>query len=270
MSPLWTCPLCGEPLRPEGKALQCPARHSFDYARERYVNLLATHRRHSREPGDSREMIDARRRVHGADVYRPLLEALVATLQPVLGVGDSLLDLGCGEGYYSHGVTTALPRVRLYGVDIAKPAVRLAAKACPQGEFAVASAFDLPLPEASMQAIFSVFAPASDAELLRLLKQGGYYLKVMPGADHLWELRQLLYDAPRRHDRAQVDLAGFESVAHRPVQFALNLQGALLHDLVAMTPYAYGGQRENKARLLELESLQVQADFVLSLYRRGD
>jgi 23S rRNA (guanine745-N1)-methyltransferase len=268
VSPLWTCPLCREPLQRDGGTLACPARHSFDYAREGYVNLLPAQRKRSREPGDNREMMAARRAVHGADLYRPLLDAIVAALQPLLPAGECLLDLGCGEGYYSHGVMAALPEIKLYGVDIAKPAVRLAAKTCPTGRFAVASAFELPLPAQSMGAILSVFAPADDGELLRLLKPDGHYVKITPGAHHLWELRQLLYATPKPHVQQQTVPAGMAELASVPVRFTLDLRGALLPDLVAMTPYAYTGQRQNKAQLAGLDSLQTQADFLLGVYRR--
>ncbi len=270
MSTFWCCPLCREPLQREGNSLQCAARHCFDYAREGYVNLLPAQRKRSREPGDSREMIDARRRVHGASLYQPLVDAIVAALRPLLAEGDSVLDLGCGEGYYSQGLLAASLPIDLFGLDIAKAAVRLAAKACPAGEFAVASAFDVPLPARSMSAVVSVFAPASDAELARLLRPGGHYLKVAPGANHLWELRQLLYSSPRPHEQSPGCPAGLEVIALTPVTFTLDLQGQLLQDLVAMTPYAYGGQRENKARLAELDSLQCQADFALTLCRLGE
>lgn len=270
MSLLWLCPLCREPLQREGNSLQCPARHCFDYAREGYVNLLPANRKGSGEPGDNREMIEARRRVHESDLYRPLADALCSVLQALVEPGDSLLDLGCGEGYYSKAVISALPSTRIYGVDIAKAAVRFAAKACPTGHFAVASAFDIPLPAQSVSAVFSVFAPASDAELVRLLKPGGYYLKVTPGASHLWELRQLLYDTPRQHAEQPSLPAGFDTAAQSSVQFPFTLKDSLLDDLVAMTPYAYGGQREKKEKLAALDCLQTQADFVLTLYRRNE
>lgn len=270
VSVLWVCPLCREPLHPEGGSLQCPARHSFDVAREGYVNLLPSHRKRSREPGDSRDMIDARRRVHGADVYRPLVDAIIAALAPHVAPGDAVLDLGCGEGYYTQGIMAEIADARFYGVDIAKPAVRMAAKACTQASFAVASAYDLPLPENCMSAVFNVFAPVSVPELQRVLRPGGLYLKVTPGARHLWALRQLLYDEPRPHVEAQPTPPGFTLENSRSLPFKLDLHGELLRDLVAMTPYAYGGQRENKARLEALTNLPVEADFVLSNYRCDD
>ena len=97
----WCCPLCGDPLSQRDRALSCPSRHSFDIAREGYVNLLPANRKRSRDPGDNREMIEARRRVHAADVYRPLAERLASLVSETAGGDARVLDLGCGEGYYA-------------------------------------------------------------------------------------------------------------------------------------------------------------------------
>lgn len=266
--PLWLCPLCRGSLARTSGSLRCPQGHCFDYAREGYVNLLPVNRKRSREPGDSREMIDARRRVHVADLYRPLVDALARLLAAECGAAPVLLDLGCGEGYYSKCVQQALAPALLYGIDIAKPAVRLAAKTFPEGHFAVASAFAVPLPDASVDAVFCVFAPRSEAELARLVKPGGCFIEVSPGEHHLWELRQLIYDTPRPHKPPEAPAQGFAPLQPVRVQFDLPLRGSLLRDLLAMTPYAHGGQREHKSQLENLDALDTRAEFLLSVYRR--
>ena len=256
-------------MQARDSSLVCPSGHCFDIAREGYVNLLPASRKRSRDPGDNRDMIEARRRVHQAEIFRPLAEAVAGGLSAVCGQGSTILDMGCGEGYYTGVMLDKLTGVSAYGVDIAKPAVRLAAKACRPGHFAVASAFDVPLPDASIHAIVSVFAPHSATELNRLVKPGGHYLKVTPAPNHLWELRQLLYDDPRPHQEARCQLDGFQVETEEALEFTVALAGPLLHDLVAMTPYAYGGQRENKNRLASLGSLQLRMAFALTLYSQG-
>lgn len=264
----WTCPNCRQPLLQEAHSLVCESGHCFDVAREGYVNLLPANRKHSKEPGDNREMIDARRRVHQAQLYRPLAEKIAEVMQP-LAVADALvLDLGCGEGYYSGVLLESMAGILIHAVDISKPAVRLAAKACQAGHFAVASAFDVPLADTSVDAAFSVFAPTDDKELARLITPGGYFLDVSPAPSHLWELRQLLYDNPRQHEPALRHLPLFEHQASEQLSFRLMLAGEELADLIAMTPYAYGGQRENKKKLAQLDSLELQVSFALGLFRR--
>ena len=270
MSAKWLCPLCRQPLQAADGSSRCADGHCFDKAKEGYINLLPVNRKRSREPGDNRDMIEARRRVHGAGLYQPLADKISSTLQDVLGEDACMLDLGCGEGYYSQCLLAAMPGVALHAVDIAKPAVRLAAKACKSAHFAVASAFDVPLAKGSLDAVLGVFAPASDAELARLIKPGGCYLKVSPGEDHLWELRQQLYDTPRPHLPAMPAIPGFAAPTTSRLRFLLDLQGGILRDVLAMTPYAYGGLREHKERLSGSSSLQTRADFLLTLYRREE
>ena len=246
----------------------CPANHCFDRAREGYVNLLPPHRKRSRDPGDNREMINARRRVHSARHYQPLADRMVLLLNENIRQGARLLDLGCGEGYYSGELIQRLAGTRLHAVDISRTAVKLAARACPEGEFAVASSVAVPLADATVDAAFSVFAPTDAAELKRLLAPGGCFLNVSPGPGHLWELRQVLYSQPRPHPTPTAQLEGFEAARQQSLAFTLELQGQQLQDVIAMTPYAYSARREHKQQLAELQSMRLQADFVLSLHRR--
>lgn len=264
----WTCPNCFKPLTNDGNSLRCEAGHCFDVAREGYVNLLPASRKRSKDPGDNREMIEARRRVHQAQLYHPLAAKISAWISAISDNDGIVLDLGCGEGYYTGVLQRQASKLSIYGVDIAKPAIRLASRACPTVRFAVASSFGVPLADDSVNVAFSVFAPTGAEELARLIRPGGYYLEVSPAPSHLWELRELLYDKPRPHQQAIRELPLFEHVDGQMVEFTLELADEQLGDLVAMTPYAYGGPRENKARLSQLDSLQLQLSFSLNLYRR--
>ena len=214
-------------------------------------------------------MVDARRRVHAAGLYQPLADAIVELFAGQLGGGVSLLDLGCGEGFYSINLLRQMGSVELHAVDVSRPAVRLAARACPDGEFAVASSFAVPLPDAGVDGAFSVFAPTSETELRRLVAPGGFFLNVAPGPEHLWQLRQMLYAQPRAHPAPANRLDGFDESRQHSLAFELNLEGQQLQDVIAMTPYAYGGRREQKQQLAELRSMRLQTAFVLSLHRRG-
>lgn len=255
-------------LSKEGNSLLCEAGHCFDLAKEGYVNLLPASRKRSKDPGDNREMIEARRRVHDAQLYRPLAERMSTWIHALSDNRGTALDLGCGEGYYTGLLHREVGNMSVYGVDIAKPAVRLAAKSCPEVCFAVASSFDVPLADESVDVAFSVFAPTGAEELARLVRPAGYYLDVSPAPAHLWQLRELLYEKPRPHEQVIRALPEFESVDDQRVEFSLQLAGAQLDDLIAMTPYAYGGRREHKRKLTQLDSLELQVAFSLKLYKR--
>ena len=260
--------MCRQPL--SGCApLQCDKGHSFDRAREGYVNLLPANKKRSLEPGDNATMIAARRRVHETGVYQPLADSMASLLTDTAAIAAGpLLDLGCGEGYYAGYLGEHLSAVSILGVDMAKPAVRLAAKRYPGVEFAVASAFAVPLAADSVGSVVSVFAPAAPEELQRLLPAGGVYLKVTPAPMHLWSLREALYTAPRPHAEEAVVVTGFSPASTSTVRFTISAGQALLADIVAMTPFAYRGQREKRLLLLQRESVQLEMVFTLSLLIR--
>jgi 23S rRNA (guanine745-N1)-methyltransferase len=263
---MWICPHCREVLSPDGdQSLACVSGHRFDFAREGYINLLPANRKRSRNPGDSHEMISARARIHDASLYQPLAQSMVELIAATGQAPGTALDIGCGEGFYSQALLSAFPGARLFAVDIAKSAVRLAARRYKACHFAVASAFDLPLADASIDLVQSVFAPVKESELQRLLRPGGLYLKVVPAPRHLWELRSILYDDPRPHRDSLDCPPEFELINRQTVEYPLTLQRELLGDLVAMTPYAHKGQREHRGRLDNLEQLELQMAFTVAL-----
>ena len=260
--------MCTEPLTGLSP-LQCQNGHSFDRAREGYVNLLPANKKRSREPGDNALMVAARRRVHDAGAYQPLAHAMVTVLANLDGVADgSILVLGCGEGYYAGYLGEQVPAASLLGIDVAKSAVRLAAKRYSRVGFAVASAFAVPLAAGSLGSAVSVFAPAAPGELQRLLPAGGVYLKVTPAPMHLWSLREALYASPRPHTEEAVLVPGFSPVNTSTVRFTLSAGQALLADIVAMTPFAYRGQREKRLALLQRESMQLEMVFTVTALTR--
>jgi len=266
---MWACPHCRLTLRagPEARSLTCASGHAFDRAREGYVNLLPANRKRSGDPGDNAEMVAARRRVHHADIYRPLADAVVATLTAAK-VEGRVLDLGCGEGYYTQALAVALPRTSIYGVDISRNAVRLAAKKCPAADIAVASAFSLPVPDGSLDAVVRIFAPSQDSELLRVLKPHGFYLEVGPGPRHLWQLRQGLYDAPREHAQAREDIAGMTLYERGELQYEVQPEPGQLADIISMTPFAHRAPKPRRDSLLASELSAVSMVFSLRLFRR--
>jgi 23S rRNA (guanine745-N1)-methyltransferase len=265
---MWACPHCRQALYlvPDQTAWVCTNRHQFDRAREGYVNLLPAHRKGSRKPGDNTAMVAARRRVHGAAVYQDLARAVQ---QQVAGLPDihSILDSGCGEGYYSRAMAEALPDARICGVDISREAVRLAAREQKSAQFAVASSYELPLPDDSQNLVARLFAPAGDGEVARVLQPAGYYLEVSPAARHLWELREILYEKPLEHAAARLVIEGMQLLHHRECEYEIMLSQPLLWDLVDMTPYAHRSSHARRETLRGLESLAVSMAFSLNLFQ---
>lgn len=265
------CPLCRSPLQAERARYVCPQGHSFDIAREGYVNLLPVQRKRSRQPGDSAEMLLARRRFLDSGAYAPLVDALLNSLQD--SACRHVLDAGCGEGYYLHELFERLPGERDFlGLDIAKPAVRAAARRNPAIRWLVASAADVPLPAGALDAVLCVFARLEAAEFARLLRDDGHLLLVVPGPDHLLGLRQAIYEQvrPHREGRFHDDCAPFfELLETQSVRFSFSLDDeARLDDLLQMTPYAWRLTEQARQRLVSGLPLSMTADFRLHHYRR--
>ncbi|MDB2364532.1 methyltransferase domain-containing protein [Luminiphilus sp.] len=255
---VWRCPSCGQALEDSDDRLLCPANHSFDRSKEGYVNLLPVQKKRSKRPGDSLEMVLGRRAVHEALLYQPLAEALgdVAAAKPQI---KTLLDVGCGEGFYAGVLSSRLPHLALYGVDVAKPAVKLAAKTYPHHHYAVASSRDLPVMTSMIDMALCVFSPANDAEISRVLRPGGFYLEIGPGPEHLWQLKSALYEQPREHKPLRRKMVGGCLVDEGEVRYRRTLDNDLLRALLAATPFAFRGRRESRA------ALQAQSNFLVTI-----
>ena len=269
---LFTCPHCASPLRREERSYTCPNGHCFDIAKEGYVHLLPANQKHSKSPGDDKGMVTARNQFLSRDYYAPLRDALCALALEHTGGQVSVLDSGCGEGYYTAGIHAALTgagrQVALAGIDLSKPSVRLAAKCVPQGEFAVASAYHLPVADGSIDLLLNCFSPLALEEFRRVLRPGGLFLYVVPAANHLWELKQVLYDKPYPNQEQDIPYEGFSYVSVVPVDTTMEVAGEDLPNLFQMTPYYWKTPKEGAARLAALDGLKVQAAFSIHVFRR--
>ena len=275
MTSLFRCPLCAAPLTREPGRYLCPAGHSFDRAAAGYTHLLPANQKHSKHPGDDGNMVAARSAFLDKDYYSPLRDTLCRLA--VEGTGDLpspvLLDSGCGEGYYTCGLYRALARAdrvpRAAGIDLSKFALRRAAKRLPEGEFAVASAYRLPLADHSVDLLVNVFSPLAPGEFARVVKRGGLFCYVVPSARHLWELKEVLYPKPYENPVKREAYSGFVWQDVRQVRFSLELASpADVMALFGMTPYAWKTPREGVARLEQKDRLTCQAGFDVHLYRR--
>lgn len=271
MKSLFCCPICGEKLKWEETRCVCPNRHSFDMAREGYVNLLPANRQHSKTPGDDRDMTAARTRFLDGGWYSPLRSALVELAEKALPSGGALLDAGCGEGWYTSALEEMVKKKdgRTAGVDLSKPAVKKAARRCPAAEIAVASVYHLPLADSSVDVLVNCFSPLAAEEFARVVRPGGLFLYVVPGPRHLWELKSFLYENPYENEEKREEYPGFalESVTAVETTFTLT-NGEDIMALFGMTPYAWKTPREAVERLERVEKLTVTAQFRIHALRR--
>ena len=271
MDSLFICPICGAALVREATRYACPAGHSFDMAKEGYVNLLPANRQHSKTPGDDKAMTVARTRFLEGGWYAPLREKLCELARRDLPEKGTLLDAGCGEGWY----TAALAQVaaekggRAAGVDLSKPAVKKAARRCPEAQIAVASVYHLPLADRSVHLLVDCFSPLAIEEFYRVLSSGGKFLYVVPGPRHLWELKEILYDTPYENEEKAEDYPGFTLEEIIPVETSFTLTDPQdIQALYHMTPYTWKTPKEGAARLAGVKRLTVTAQFRIHVYQK--
>lgn len=270
---MWRCPLCEHTLDTTNTTWRCANNHAFDRAKAGYVNLLPVQFKKSLQPGDDKAMLQARRGFHQRGSYRHLmlrLADMLAESHPQPGI--SLYDAGCGEGAYLRSVTANLESqnktVKAAGSDIAKLAVEMAARQDKSHQYVVASSHQLPVRDATLNAVMQIFAPGEAAEYARVLSTDGILLTVSPGPEHLYELKQQIYDSPAKHTLPDTHLPHFSLENHCQVTFPLTFEDAShVSELIAMTPFTWKLSAQQKEALCETLTT-VTADFICQLWRK--
>ena len=260
------CPICGELLTKQDKSYRCGRNHSFDIARQGHVNLLPVQQKRSLNPGDTAEQVVSRRAFLDGGFYAPIRNAL-CTLAQDHGCTGPILDIGCGEGYYSAGLAEAL-NAELLGLDISKEAVRYAAGRYKNATWICASAARLPVKDQSVGLLTSLFALTMPEEFKRVLRKDGAYIQVLAAEDHLLGLKNIIY--PELHHKEKFstpEIPGFTLVESRPLQFTFTVEEEQVQNLLSMTPHVYRISKEGAERLRQTKKLTDTASCVLNLYR---
>ena len=260
------CPICGETLTKQEKSYACPNRHSFDIARQGHVNLLPVQNKRSLNPGDTAQQVVSRRAFLDGGFYAPIRDTLCA-LAKDHGCTGPILDVGCGEGYYSAQLAKILD-AELLGLDISKEAVRYAAGRYKHAAWICASAARLPVKEESVGLLTSLFALTVPEEFKRVLRPDGAYIQVLAAEDHLLGLKNIIY--PELHHKEKFttpDVPGFRLEESCPVRFTFTVEGEQVQNLLSMTPHVYRIGKEGAEKLRQTEILTDTASCVLNLYR---
>ena len=263
----YTCPVCGESLEKRERQYACPNGHSFDIARQGYVNLLTVQQKHSLDPGDTREQVLSRRAFLDADIYAPIADALIAAAKKY-GASGEILDVGCGEGYYCARLSHALG-LPLTGLDISKEAVRWAAGRYKDAGWLCATAAHIPVKDGSAGVLTSLFAVTLPEEFHRVLEENGLFLQVVAAEDHLLGLKSIIYDR-LTHKEKQVtrELPGFRLLSSENIRFTFTVEGEQIWQLFSMTPHVFRIGKAGAERLSNTEVLTDTASCVLNVYRR--
>ncbi len=273
------CPIDGKRLESEGKQLICENGHTFDVARQGYVNLLPVQHKRTKDPGDSKEMVLARANFLNSGVYQ-LIANTLAKLSTALIDNDTgiesdeicFMDAGCGEGYYFDSLFNTLKNkdgnrnLSFIGLDISKPAIVEAAKRNKQIIWVVGTNRQPPVADNSVDIIICVFGFQSFEGFNKALKPGGKIILVEPGPDHLKELREIIYTEVKKtdpQDLSFVEEIGFSVLDTQPIQFkTCEINNEQIHNLLIMTPHFYRATKEGRDAANKLQKLELTVDVV--------
>lgn len=259
------CPRCGAKmtLTDDGRSTFClgERRHLWDFSSSGYVNLAPG------TGGDSADCVKARKRFLSLGHYAPLADAVAAAVVR-FSDGESVVDAGCGEGYY--GQRIAKEAGSLIGFDLSRPTVEAAAKRKIQNAlFAVVGINAMPIRSESVSAVTNVFAPCFEGEFCRVLKKGGVVVIAAAGERHLLSLKEAIYESSTLNtERADLP-SSLRLIDESRLTYDFTLDSPeKISDLFAMTPYYYRTNRESLERLSRLERLTVNADFEIKVYKK--
>ena len=276
------CPIDGLPLTRSGSSWQCPGAHSYDVARQGYINLLPVQNKRSKDPGDSKDMIIARQQFLAEGFYQPIADAVCKSVTTAISkhrgetaehglTGDrtghstthaiTVLDAGCGEGYYLRELRRIGLPLHLTGLDISKWAVIAAARQDKMADWLVASNANLPQLPATQEIVLCMFGFPVYSEFARVLTRDGVLIKVDAGADHLLELREVIYPSIKPASNAEELPKGFMLLEHRAVRYTISLNSQQqISNLLTMTPHLYRTTAAGRERAAALAAITLTID----------
>lgn len=276
LNPL-TCPKCHQPLEAAGRNWRCADGHSYDTAKQGYVNLLLVDQKKSKQPGDDMDMVRARADFLDDGYYQPIADALNAMITDQLGDASdqALLDIGCGDGWYTARMAEQIPALgQITGLDISRDAVRYATRRSKNIRWIVASGARPPLLPHSQNAIITLFTPLMPQGLEHALAADGFIITASTGLSHLSELRERIYTDVREEfwsPVSQMQEAGFVCVAEQTVNFRFRpADSDTLIDLLNMTPHRWKVAPQTITALRAQDTFDMEADVTLHCFRRSE
>jgi len=274
------CPVCNMCLLKHEKQYICLNNHTYDIASKGYINLLLANQKNTKEPGDSKEMMEGRRDFLNSGYYQTFSEKLnQVIISNISGDSVNILDAGCGEGYFlcrlkdaiinNESIINKNRKFDFFGVDISKAAVTYATRRDKKINFIVGSNFNLPIMTNSIDIIIRNFAPSDEEELKRVLKDNGKLIVVTPGIQHLYGLKEILYVNPRVHEEKQTTFEGFKLIQKAEVLYRIHVEEENhVKSLIAMTPYYWTFDNCMREKASGTSKLSTDIDFNISVYEK--
>ena len=261
----FACPICQENLTLVETSLKCDNRHSFDLAKFGYVNLAPQIKQSANY---DKENFQNRQQILEAGFYQAILEA-VSDLLASSKTSKTVLDIGCGEGFYSRKLQEVHPDKTFYAFDISKDSVQIAAKSEPNWavNWFVGDLARLPIKDASMDILLDIFSPANYGEFRRVLSKEGILIKVIPTENHLKEIRQKIQDQLTKKDYSNQDIKNhfqehFTILSSKTVSLTKTITSEQLQALLSMTPLLFHVDK-SKIDWSDLTEITIEAEILV-------
>ena len=261
----FACPICQENLTLVETSLKCCNRHSFDLAKFGYVNLAPQIKQSANY---DKENFQNRQQILEAGFYQAILDA-VSDLLANSETSTTILDIGCGEGFYSRKLQENHPEKTFFAFDISKDSVQIAAKSEPNWavNWFVGDLARLPIKDASMDILLDIFSPANYGEFRRVLSKDGILIKVIPTENHLKEIRQKVQDQLTNKDYSNQDIKEhfqehFTILSSQTASLTKTITAEQLQALLSMTPLLFHVD-QSKIDWSQLTEITIEAEVLV-------
>ena len=261
----FACPICQENLTLVEGSLKCNNRHSFDLAKFGYVNLAPQIKQSANY---DKENFQNRQQILEAGFYQAILDAISDLLASSENT-ETILDIGCGEGFYSRKLQENHPDKTFYAFDISKDSVQIAAKSEPNWavNWFVGDLARLPIKDASMHILLDIFSPANYGEFRRVLSKDGILIKVIPTENHLKEIRQRVQDQLTNKDYSNQDIKNhfqehFAILSNQTASLTKTITAEQLQALLSMTPLLFHVD-QSKIDWSQLSEITIEAEILV-------
>ena len=261
----FACPICQENLTLVESSLKCNNRHSFDLAKFGYVNLAPQIKQSANY---DKENFQNRQQILEAGFYQAILKT-VSDLLSNSKNAKTILDIGCGEGFYSRKLQESHSEKTFYAFDISKDSVQIAAKSEPNWtvNWFVGDLARLPIKDASMDILLDIFSPANYGEFRRVLSKDGILIKVIPTENHLKEIRQKAQDQLTNKDYSNQDIKNhfqehFTILSNQTASLTKPITAEQLQALLSMTPLLFHID-QTKIDWSQLTEITIEAEILV-------
>ena len=266
---MFCCPVCKKELILLSRTFRCENNHCFDLARKGYVNLLMSQSSGKKIHGDDKTMALSRRDFLNSGHYSRLADHICMLIKD----SRTVLDVGCGEGYYTCAVKKSLGDSSVVaGIDISKNIIETACQRAGEQHvmLAVAGCTKIPVADNVCDAVLSVFAPVSDPEFYRILKNEGKVVRVTAGTEHLIELKKAVYENAIANPEIPLDMSNFDIDSQHSLKYKFKADNNQVKNLFTMTPYYYKTSKSDMDKLNKIKEIEITADFLITVYKKKD